>query len=189
MAPSRVLVSLSVLALLHVACDGPGPTSSSTPADAGGVASFQAGSLAEKPLGGPVHVLTLALADCGAAPFRYQYLEAVVDPPLPPGQAYVVSLTVDGDTGGRPLEQTLANLGEFECGTNWQPYDFDSSPLPNQHRVSRPATTNCMPRTFFVFSAIDAKGVIAPRLTTTVTGFEVPGQRTAIAGPTTFTCP
>jgi hypothetical protein len=135
------------------------------------------------------HVLTLALNSCQQQEnVRFQWLEARIDPPIPPGQPYGVSVAIDGELGGAPFRQTLATVTEDQC-TDFLGYFPDGSPLPNEHVMDMPPRP-CAHGLVFVLSAIEATGPpLAARLDTTVTDFRVPGRRARIEGRTTFTCP
>jgi hypothetical protein len=137
----------------------------------------------------PEHVLRLALNDCGQVGSRYQYLRGVITPPVPVGQPYAISLNVDGEMGTAQFRQTVAFVDEADACGGFSGYRVDSSPLPNDYVVDV-ADPPCPHERIFVWTAIETTTpALADRLTTTVTGFQVPGRRARIEGEVKFTCP
>jgi hypothetical protein len=110
---------------------------------------------------------------------------ADIEPPIPAGQSYTVTLRIDGPP---PVSiswwsQSAAGGGFgsiWDDSTNsviWGP----AQPLPHDH------VHHLTPSDRHGRVLLDAGGLNP--LTVTVSGFEVPGKRTKIANPLVFTCP
>jgi hypothetical protein len=135
----------------------------------------------------PDHVVTFALHNCGQqVENRHQWLDVAIEPPLPAGQPYSVSLRVEGEMGAAAYDDSIAALADYTC-EQFSPYSTSTSPLPSDHVVSM--TPRCAQGQINLVTAIYSSGGIADRMSVAITGFEAPGRTARIEGLTRFTCP